>query len=173
MNIVASVVPLTIEHWPQVEGIYAAGIATGHATFEAAPPDWPAFDAAKLSDQRLVAVTPTGQVLGWAAASSVSDRCVYAGVVEHSVYVTPAAQGGGVGRLLLQALIDSAETVGIWTIQAGIFPENAASLRLHEAVGFKVVGIRRRLGKMAHGPLAGQWRDVIMVERRSRTVGTD
>ena len=171
MNLAASIVPLTFEHWPQVEAIYAAGIATGHATFETEPPDWEAFDAAKLPDQRLVAIDHADRVLGWTAASAVSDRCVYAGVVEHSVYVDPAAQGRGVGRLLLDGLADSTEAAGIWTIQSGIFPENTRSLKLHELAGFAVVGTRRRLGRMTHGPLAGRWRDVIMIERRSAVAG--
>ncbi len=160
-------------HWPDVEAIYAAGIATGHATFEAAPPDWPAFDAAKLANQRLVALSRTGTVLGWAAASAVSDRCVYAGVVEHSVYVAPAAQGRGIGHALLTALAQSTEAAGIWTIQSGIFPENTASLQLHQATGFRIVGLRHRLGRMTYGPLAGHWRDVIMIERRSTLAGQD
>jgi L-amino acid N-acyltransferase YncA len=166
----ADVRPLLAEDWPRVESIYAAGIATGHATFEAAPPSWAAFDAARLPDQRLVAVED-GQVLGWAAASAVSDRCVYAGVVEHSVYVDPAAGGRGIGRLLLAALAASTERAGIWTIQSGIFPENAASLRVHEAAGFRAVGTRQRVGRMTYGPLAGTWRDVVLVERRSAVVG--
>lgn len=158
-------------HWPQVRAIYAAGIATGHATFETRPPSWEAFDTAKLPDQRLVAVHPEGQVQGWVAASKVSDRDVYAGVVEHSLYVDPAAQGQGVGRLLLDGLTASTEAAEIWTIQSGIFPENVPSLRLHQAAGFTVVGVRRGLGRMSYGPLAGQWRDVLIVERRSATVG--
>ena len=133
MNLAASIVPLTAEHWPQVEAIYAAGIATGHATFETEPPDWEAFDAARLPDQRLVAIDHADRVLGWTAASAVSDRRVYAGVVEHSVYVDPAAQGRGIGRLLLDGLADSTEAAGIWTIQSGVFPENTRSLKLHRA----------------------------------------
>ena len=171
MNATASIVPLTVEHWPEVESIYAAGIATGHATFEAKPPSWEAFDRAKLSDQRLVAVEPSGRVLGWVAASNVSDRCVYAGVVEHSVYVDITARGLGLGRLLLDGLVASTEAGGIWTIQSGIFPENVSSLRVHLQAGFDVVGTRRRLGRMSYGPLAGRWRDVIMVERRSGVAG--
>ena len=166
-------VPLADGHWPQVEAIYAAGIATGDATFEAYPPSWEAFDAGKLTDQRLVAVDRHGDVAGWTAASAVSDRCVYAGVVEHSVYVDPTAQGRGVGRLLLQGLIASTEAAGIWTLQSGVFPENVVSLRLHQAAGFDIVGVRRRLGRMTHGPYAGQWRDVIMIERRSDLAGVD
>jgi L-amino acid N-acyltransferase YncA len=170
-NLAASIVPLTAGHWPQVAAIYAAGIATGHATFESEPPGWEVFDATRLPHQRLVAVDPTDRVLGWTAASAVSDRRVYAGVVEHSVYVDPAAQGGGVGRLLLDGLVDSTEAAGIWTIQSGVFPENTPSLRLHRLSGFEVVGTRRRLGRMTHGPLAGHWRDVIMIERRSEVAG--
>jgi len=167
------VVPLQVGRWPQVRGIYAAGIATGHATFEPEPPSWAAFNASKLSAQRLVAVDSSGAVLGWAAASAVSDRWVYAGVVEHSVYVDSAVQSRGIGRALLAGLATSTETAGIWTIQAGIFPENAASLRLHEKAGFRLVGTRQRVGKMTYGPLADQWRDVIMIERRSTVTGRD
>jgi len=163
--------PMRADDWPQVRQIYADGIATGHATFEAEPPTWEAFDAAKLPDHRLVAVDDTGRVLGWAAAVAVSDRCVYAGVVEHSVYVDPQSQGRGIGRLLLEALIDSTERAGIWTIQSGIFPENTTSLALHERVGFRVVGTRRAVGRMSHGPLADRWRDVVLIERRSDRVG--
>ena len=166
------VVPLEAAHWPQVETIHAAGIATGHATFESAPPTWEHFDASRV--HRYVALDDgdSGAVLGWVAATPVSDRCVYAGVVEHSVYVDPAAQGRGVGRALLDALIASTEAAGVWTIQSGVFPENAPSLALHAAAGFDVVGTRRRLGLMSHGPLAGTWRDVLLLERRSPTVGS-
>lgn len=167
----STLAPLLAGHWPDVERIYAAGIATGHATFESEPPTWAAFDAGKLADQRLVALDPSGRVLGWAAASAVSDRCVYAGVVEHSVYVDPDARGTGVGRTLLDGLIASTEAAGIWTIQSGIFGENAASLALHRRCGFRVVGTRERLARMTHGPLAGQWRDVLMLERRSTVTG--
>lgn len=161
-----TVVPLTGEHWPEVERIYAAGIATGHATFESEPPSWEQFDAGRLPGQRVVALED-GRAVGWAAASAVSDRCVYAGVVEHSVYVDPAAAGLGIGRLLLAALVASTEAAGIWTIQSGIFPENLASLAVHRAAGFREVGVRERIGRMTYGPLAGQWRDVVFVERRS------
>ncbi len=164
------VLPLTQENWAEVEAIYRAGIATGHATFEANPPTWEDFEATRLPDHRHVAIDPSGAVLGWAAAVPVSDRCVYAGVVEHSVYIHPDAQGRGIGRLLLDALIESTEEAGIWTIQSGIFPENTASLALHAKAGFRTVGTRQRVGKMIHGPLAGQWRDVVLLERRSPTV---
>lgn len=163
------VVPLEAEHWPEVQRIYADGIETGHATFESEPPTWEQFDAAKLPGQRLVALED-GRVVGWAAASAVSDRCVYAGVAEHSVYVDPAARGRGVGRLLLDALVASTEAAGIWTLQSGVFPENAASLAVHRAAGFRVVGTRERIGRMTSGPMAGQWRDVVFIERRSQLV---
>jgi len=158
--------PLTGDDWPQVERIYAAGIETGHATFESAPPTWDDFDSGKVREHRFVAVDDEGRVLGWAAAVPVSDRCVYAGVIEHSVYVDPAARGHGVGRTLLDALLDSAATSGVWTVQSGIFPENSASLALHVAAGFRVVGTRERLGRMTYGPFEGRWRDVVLVEKR-------
>lgn len=157
--------------WPAVERIYAAGIATGHATFEDAPPTWESFDASRLPEHRLVALEGDRQVVGWAAVVAVSDRCAYAGVVEHSVYVDPAAGGRGVGLALLEALGESTEAAGIWTIQSGIFPENDVSLRLHERAGFRVVGTRSRVGRMAYGPLTGRWRDVVLVERRSTVAG--
>lgn len=163
------VVPLEPSHWPQVRAIYAAGIAGGHATFEVEPPDWEAFDAGRLAAHRLVA-RDGDQVLGWAAASAVSSRPVYRGVLEHSVYVHPDARGRGVGRVLLDALIASTEAAGVWTLQSGVFPENVASLALHERAGFRVVGTRERLGLMTYGPLAGRWRDVLLLERRSAVV---
>lgn len=131
--------PLRQDDWPAVEAIFREGIDGGHATFESAPPTWEEFDAGKRPELRLVAVDAT-DVLGWAAASSVSTRPVYAGVVEHSVYVADAARGRGVGSALLTALIAAAEQHGVWTIQSGIFPENTASLRLHTKHGFRVVG---------------------------------
>jgi L-amino acid N-acyltransferase YncA len=147
--------------WPRVRSIYAAGIATGNATFETEPPQWDSFDDGHLSDLRFVA-TDGDEVIGWAAAGPVSDRCAYAGVVENSVYVDPDFQGRGVGRLLLSALVAASEAAGNWTMQTGIFPENTASLALHEACGFRVVGRRERLGQ-----LEGRWRDVMLLERRS------
>jgi len=162
-----TVVPLTAEHWPDVERIYAAGIATGHATFAEAVPTWEAFDAGKLRDHRFVALDDAGAVLGWVAVSPVSDRCVYAGVVEHSVYVDEAARGRGIGRTLLDALLASTDAGGVWTVQSGVFPENTASIALHQAAGFRVVGTRERVGRMTHGPRSGEWRDVVLLERRS------
>lgn len=152
----------------QVLAIYQAGLDEGESSFETLSPDWHAFDTGKLPDHRHVAVTAdSGQVLGWVAASAVSDRCVYAGVIEHSVYVHPQARGRGVGIALLEALIASTEAAGIWTIQSGIFPENAASLSLHARAGFRVVGTRVRVGRHH-----GRWRDVVLVERRSTVAGT-
>jgi L-amino acid N-acyltransferase YncA/DNA-binding transcriptional ArsR family regulator len=151
-----------------VLAVYQAGLDAGDATFETTVPSWAAFDAARLPGHRHVATADgTGEVLGWAAVSPVSSRSVYAGVVEHSVYVAPEARGRGVGAALLQALIDSTEAAGIWTIQSGIFPENTASLRLHERKGFRVVGIRERIG--CHH---GRWRDVVLVERRSTSAAS-
>jgi phosphinothricin acetyltransferase len=148
-----------------VLAIYQAGLDGGQASFETRAPDWPAFDGGRLPDHRFVAVGPAGGVLGWVAVTPVSTRPVYAGVVEHSVYVDPAAQRRGVGHALLAALVISTEAAGIWTIQSGVFPENAASIRLHERAGFRVVGVRERLGRHH-----GRWRDVVLLERRSRTV---
>lgn len=152
------------EHWPEVARIYAEGIATGNATFETEVPSWERWDGSHLEAHRFVALRD-GAVVGWVAAGPVSDRCVYGGVVENSVYVAESARGLGVGRLLLERLVASTEAAGIWTIQTGVFPENEASLRVHERVGFTVVGRRRRLGK-----LHGAWRDVLLLERRSDVV---
>jgi phosphinothricin acetyltransferase len=156
--------PMTGTHAAAVLAIYQAGIAEGNATFETCAPGWAAFTAARLPAHRYVAITG-GRVAGWVAASAVSGRCVYAGVVEHSVYVHPAARGRGIGRRLLGALIDSTEAAGIWTIQSGTFPENTASLALHQAAGFRVVGTRERIGQHH-----GCWRDVVLIERRSPAV---
>jgi L-amino acid N-acyltransferase YncA len=156
--------PLCVEHWEDVARIFGEGIATLQATFETEVPSWEAWDRAHLAEHRLVA-TRDGTVVGWAALSPVSDRCVYGGVAEGSVYVGESDRGRGVGLALLRTLVESAEAVGIWTIQAGIFPENVASVRLHESVGFRVVGRRERLGK-----LDGAWRDVLLLERRSAVV---
>jgi L-amino acid N-acyltransferase YncA len=152
--------PMQPEDWPAVADIYAAGIATGSATFETEPPDWQTWDANHRDDLRFVAVADE-RVVGWAAVVNISDRCCYAGVVENSVYVDSDYRGRGVGRLLLGHLIDSATAAGVWTVQTGIFPENTASVALHQACGFRVVGRRERLGQ-----LGGVWRDVLLMERR-------
>ncbi|HEX9035301.1 MAG TPA: GNAT family N-acetyltransferase, partial [Streptosporangiaceae bacterium] len=182
--------PMTAEHASQILAIYQTGIDEGNATFETQAPDWAEFSLARLPDHRFVAIgrsavigrsaligrsTVFGRsavggdageggdvVLGWVAISATSSRAVYAGVVEHSVYVHSDARGRGVGRLLLAALIDSTEAAGIWTIQSGIFPENTASIALHSAAGFRIVGRRERIGRHH-----GRWRDILLMERRS------
>ncbi len=162
----AVITPLTSAHADEVLAIYQAGIDEGNATFETEPPSWEAFDAAKLAGHRFAALDPAdGRVLGWVAASKVSDRCAYAGVVEHSVYVHPEARGRGIARTLLDALIASTEAAGIWTIQSGVFPENLPSLALHQRVGFRVIGRRERIGRHR-----GAWRDVLLIERRSSAI---
>lgn len=161
----AVVVPMRAEHAGQVLAIYQAGVDEGNATFETSAPTWEAFDAAKLPEHRFAALDEQGAVLGWVAASRVSDRCAYAGVVEHSVYVHPAARGRGIASALLKALADSTERAGVWTVQSGIFPENAASLAVHQRAGFRVIGIRERIGRHH-----GVWRDVVLVERRSPVI---
>ncbi len=153
-------------HWDGVRRVYLEGIATGDATFETEAPDWESWDRAHRSEGRVVALSESGEVVGFAALSRVSDRCVYGGVAEVSVYVAAKARGAGLGKRLLDRLIRDSEEAGIWTLQAGIFPENAASISLHEKAGFRVVGVRRRLGR-----LAGRWRDVALLERRSERVG--
>lgn len=159
-----TIAAMTGEHAQPVLDIYRLGIATGNATFETEPPTWDRFDARHLAEHRFVALDGD-RVVGWVACSAVSDRCVYAGVVEHSVYVHPDAGGRGVGRMLLTELIDSTEKAGIWTIQSGVFPENAASLALHAAAGFRTIGSREKVGRHH-----GTWRDVTLLERRSPTV---
>ena len=161
------VVPMTDEHADAVLTIYQAGLDTGNASFQVEAPDWPTFDAGKHPGHRFVAVAADdGAVLGWVAVSPTSTREVYAGVVEVSVYVHAAARGGGVGRALLGRLIESTEAAGIWTLQAGIFPENAASIALHEHAGFRPLCVHAKIGR--HGDRG--WRDVVRLERRSLTV---
>jgi phosphinothricin acetyltransferase len=154
---------LTPDDWPAVRAIYEAGIRSG-ATFETGAPTWEAWDASH-PELRLVAERD-GEVVGWAALSPSSDRCCYRGVGEVSVYVGEAARGSGVGRLLLEELVERSEQAGYWTLNAGLFPENEVSLRLHEACGFRLIGVRERLGQ-----LDGEWRDTIWLERRSTVVG--
>ncbi|MGH3075580.1 MAG: GNAT family N-acetyltransferase [Gaiellales bacterium] len=156
---------MTAADWPAVAEIYRQGLETGNASFETEVPGYEAWDRAHLERPRLVARL-AGSVVGWAVISPVSDRCVYGGVAEESIYVATGATRRGVGRRLLDELVRQAEDAGIWTIQAGMFPENRASLALHEASGFRIVGRRERLGR--HN---GVWRDVLLVERRSRTIG--
>jgi phosphinothricin acetyltransferase len=159
---------LTAQDWPEVARIWSDGISTRNATFESEPPSWQHFDATRSPHLRLVAGRADGGLAGWAAAGPVSGRRVYAGVAEHSVYVDPAAGGSGLGRALLHALIALADATGTWTLRSGIFPENAASLRLHHACGFARLGVQQRVGRRD-----GRWRDVVLVERRSPTIGGD
>jgi len=162
-----SVVPMEVHDWPVVRAIYAQGIATGNATFEESAPEWGHWNAGHLLACRLVARS-AGNVLGWAALSPMSSRCVYAGVAEVSIYIAEHARGRKIGTKLLRAVVDASEREGIWTLQAGIFRENAASIHLHENCGFTLLGIRKRPGR-----IGGRWRDVVLMERRSETVGID
>lgn len=159
------ITPLAADDWPAVRAIYAAGIATGQATFETEVPDWPAWDGARLACCRLAA-RRGAELVGWATLGPVSARPVYRGVAEVSVYVAAVARGQGVGRALLAALVEAAEVEGIWTLQASIFPENAASVALHRACGFRVVGRREHIAQHH-----GLWRDTLLLERRSKRVG--
>jgi phosphinothricin acetyltransferase len=156
---------MTAADWPGVERILAEGIDAGNATFESVTPTWAAFDAGRVENPRLVAVD-RDEVVGWAAASPVSARAAYRGVIEHSVYVATSAQGRGVGRTLLDAFVAAADDAGFWTIQSSVFPENAPSLVLHERCGFRVIGRREAIAQSTVGPFAGQWRDTILIERR-------
>jgi L-amino acid N-acyltransferase YncA len=161
------IVPLTQAHSEQVLGIYQIGMDTGHATFESEAGTWDSFSSKRIPDHRWAALgEDSDQVLGWVTASAVSPRPVYRGVVEVSVYVRPEAQGRGVGLALLNTFIDSTEAAGIWSIQSGVFPENTASLALHRKAGFRVIGLRERFGEQH-----GVWRDVVLLERRSKIVG--
>jgi phosphinothricin acetyltransferase len=163
-----TIAPMKPEHWEDVERIHREGIATRAATFETeSEASWEAWSESHLDYARLVAVRDGG-VVGWAALSPVSDRCVYGGVAEVSIYVGAEARGGGIGSRLLTALIEESEANGIWTLQAGIFPVNEHSIVLHEKLGFRVVGRRERLGQ-----LDGEWMDVMLLERRSKRVGID
>ena len=160
-----TVAAMETDDWSAVRAIYLQGVATGNATFEKSAPTWEQWDSRHLTACRLVARSQ-GEVLGWAALSPVSGRCIYAGVAEVSVYVADGTQGRGIGLALLSALISASEQAGIWTLQAGIFPENTASIALCKRAGFRTVGTRERLGCME-----GHWRDVVLMERRSSVVG--
>ncbi|MFZ2113407.1 MAG: N-acetyltransferase family protein [Solirubrobacteraceae bacterium] len=158
--------PMSAKDWPAVARIFEQGIATGNATFERAAPSWEQWSAARCPEPRLVARDESG-VIGWAALSAVSARAVYRGVGSVSIYVAPASARRGVGRALLVELIDASERAGFWTLQAGIFPENLASIALHERCGFRLLGTHERIGQMPDG----RWRDVVLYERRSEIVG--
>ena len=152
-------------HWEAVKQIYAEGIATGNATFQTNIPPWDEWDEAHVKNSRLIAIEDN-EVLGWAALTPVSGRCVYAGVGEVSVYVSKKARGKGIGKKLLNALINESEKNNFWTLQAGIFPENIASIKIHEECGFRVIGAREKIGQSN-----GSWRNTLLLERRSKTVG--
>ena len=153
------------KHWPQVKSIYEEGIQTGNATFQQQAPEWENWNEDHLQHSRIVALD-NDEVGGWAALSPVSERCVYAGVAEVSVYVAEKFRGKKIGTLLLKQLIAQSEINGIWTLQSGIFPENVASIKLHEANGFRIVGYREKVGQMN-----GVWRDTTLLERRSKLIG--
>ena len=154
-------------HWEAVKKIYEEGLATGNATFQTSAPSWEEWDTAHVSNSRLIAID-NDEIIGWAALTAVSGRCVYAGVGEVSVYVSEQARGKGLGKKLLDALITESEKNNFWTLQAGIFPENIASIKIHEACGFRTIGTREKIGKMN-----GAWRDTILLERRSNKVGIE
>jgi L-amino acid N-acyltransferase YncA len=162
-----AIAALTAADWDDVRRIYEEGIATGNATLETETPSWEKWDRGHRPDARFVA-REGGRIVGWAALTRVSERCVYEGVAEVSVYVAADARGQGVGRRLLEELVRASEDAGVWMLQAGIFPENAASVALHEKCGFRIVGTREKLGR-----LRGRWRDVALLERRSARVGAD
>ncbi len=159
------IIPFEPGDWPAVRAIYTQGIAGGMATFETAVPDWETWDARHRGDCRFT-VRAEGKVVGWVALVPVSPRVVYAGVAEVGIYVDTAYHGRGIGTALLKRLIEASEEAGIWTLQAGVFPENTSSIRLHEELGFREVGRRERIGR-----LEGEWRDVLLLERRSHRVG--
>jgi L-amino acid N-acyltransferase YncA len=158
---------MTAGDWPDVARIYRAGIEAGNATFESIVPEWEQWRASRLPEPCLVARAESGEVLGWAALTPASTRRVYRGVAEISIYVDPSHSRRGVGRTLLLALVEASERAGLWLLRAGIFPENVASIALHERCGFRLVGTHERIGRMPDG----RWRDVVLYERRSDTVG--
>jgi phosphinothricin acetyltransferase len=162
-----AIAALMPDDWDDVRRIYAEGIATGNATLETEPPTWEKWDRGHRPDSRFVA-REDGRIVGWAALSPVSERCAYEGVAEVSVYVAADARGRGVGRRLLEELVRASEDARVWTLQAGVFPENVGSIALHERCGFRIVGTRQRLGR-----LRGRWRDVALLERRSSRVGAE
>ncbi len=160
------IIPLLAGHYTSVKEIYELGIVTGNATFETSAPSWEVWDKSHLAASRFVAIDENEKIVGWAALTAVSGRCVYAGVAEVSVYVHSYARGKGVGKKLLEELICESEKENLWTLQAGIFPENIASIKLHEQCGFRQIGYREKIGKMKN-----VWRDTLLLERRSKVVG--
>lgn len=165
MKLEYQIAPLLLHHWDEIRFIYQKGLETGDATFETSIPDWDSWNSAYLPCCRLV-ICHNKMVAGWAALSKVSQRCIYQGVAEVSIYIHPEFHGLGLGNVLLRQLIAKSEKNSIWTLQAGIFPENKASIRLHEKNGFRIIGIREKIGKMSN-----RWRDVVLMERRSKKVG--
>lgn len=161
------IVAINQSHYPEISAIYKQGIDTGNATFEESVPSWENWNESKLLHSRLVAVE-NGVVIGWAALSKVSDRCVYGGVAEVSIYVSENQRSKGTGKILMETLIKESESNGIWTLQSGMFPENKATITLHQIFGFRIIGYREKIGK-----LSGVWRDSILMERRSKIVGID
>lgn len=159
------IIPISKDHFPEIADIYRQGLETGNATFENTVPTWENWDKAKLKHSRLVAIIDN-TVVGWAALSSVSDRCVYGGVAEVSIYISNHHQGKGIGKALMQKLVKESESNGIWTLQSSMFPENEASIALHKSAGFRIIGYREKIGK-----LESKWRNTIMMERRSKTLG--
>lgn len=162
-----SIHKMSSANYPAVARIYEEGIATGNATFQTKAPNWESWDKDHLPFGRLVAENRAGEVVAWAALVPVSGRCVYAGVAELSVYVSESARGLGIGCLLMEELITDSEANGIWTLQAGLFPENIGSVKLHVKTGFRQIGHRERVGQMSDG----RWRDTLLFERRSSIVG--
>jgi L-amino acid N-acyltransferase YncA len=157
--------PLSEQHWSEVKAIYLSGVATGNANFSFAEPEWSGWDKTHVKDCRLVA-TENNQVLGWVALTAIHDQCVFAGVAEVSIYIAEHARGKGIGKRLLEAIINQSEQNNFWTLEARIFPENLASIKIHEENGFRIIGGRERIGK-----LNGVWRDTLLLERRSVKVG--
>jgi L-amino acid N-acyltransferase YncA len=156
---------LTEKHWPEVSAIYVSGLATGNANFSTKVPAWEDWDKTHLKNCRIV-MMDDGKVLGWAALTAISDQCVFAGVAEVSVYVHEGARGSGIGKSLLTAIVDESEKNNLWTLEARIFAENLASIKIHQANGFRIVGRRERIGQMN-----GVWRDTVLLERRSTKIG--
>jgi L-amino acid N-acyltransferase YncA len=159
------ILPMLADHWPSVKAIYEDGLETGNASFQTSAPAWEEWNQAHLLHSRLIIII-NNQIAGWAALTPVSGRCVYAGVAEVSIYVAPEYRGQKIGETLLIALVSESEKNGIWTLQAGVFPENKASLKIHENAGFRQLGIREKIGQMN-----GVWRDTVLLERRSKIVG--
>ena len=159
------IIDLLTEHWESVKKIYEDGIATGNATFQTSAPTWEEWNQAHIPIPRLIAIA-NDEILGWAALTPVSGRCVYAGVAEISIYIGSIARGKGIGKQLLNQLIEESEKQNIWTLQSGIFPENKASISLHQSAGFRIIGKREKIGMMD-----GKWRDIVLLEKRSHTIG--